>query len=109
MSSEAILENPQLFDTFDRTRSANSRSSCSRSRSETKKILNQIELAQAYINLCKQYPPHTFKTIRGHCMKFLFRYFEVHTDMRNKVGETARIEVLEDVFRELGELLAEND
>ena len=100
MSSEAILENPQLFEDFVCDSSNNS---------SNRRILNQIELAQAYINLCKQYPPHTFKTIRGHCMKFLFRYFEVHTDMRNKVGETARIEVLEDVFRELGELLAEND
>ena len=108
MSSEAILENPQLFDTFDRTRSANSRSSCSRSRSETKKIFNQIELAQAYIDLCKQYPPHAFKTIRGHCMKFLFRYFEIHTGLRNKVGETCNVDVLGDVCTELSQLLAAN-
>ena len=97
MSSEAILENPQLFEGF-----------VCNGTYEINRRFNQVELAQAYIKLCAKYPPHAFKTIRGHCMKFLFRYFEIHTDLRNKIGETAQIEVVADVCRELGNLLKAN-
>ena len=74
MSSEGILENPQVFDGLVNSNAHNS--------TNNKKILNSIELAQAYLELVKRYPPYSFKTVRSHCMKFLFRYFEIHTEMR---------------------------
>jgi tRNA-dihydrouridine synthase 1 len=86
MSSEAILENPALFhaenDGDDRT---------------------LIDIALEYLEMVQRYPgtDRQIKIIRNHLMKFLYRYFVVHEDLRNKTAEQGSIEAFEETVREL--------
>ena len=100
-----ILEDPQLFspatsssknanDNANANANANANSNInisdsSSSNSSSKK--SQIEITLEYLDFCNLYPPRHFKTIRSHCMKFLFRYFEIHSDLRKLTGEVDSI------------------
>jgi tRNA-dihydrouridine synthase 1 len=85
MSSEGVLENPTIFS--------------GGINSEGRK-LTQLDIAEEYLSYCRKYPePTILKKIRGHMMKFLYRYFTVHTEVRNMMGAAQTIEEHEDVCR----------
>ena len=80
MSSEAVLENPQVFDP-----TAVINQSVQGAVQGQEYRYSQVQMTEQYLELCKEYPPRHFKTIRSHCMRFLYRYFEVHVDLRTAV------------------------
>jgi tRNA-dihydrouridine synthase 1 len=93
MSSEGVLEDPQIFA----ARASNSSSS------EQGMRKSQFDITEEYLALCRQYPPRGFKAVRSHVMKFLFRYFEIHEDLRQAAGDAHSLEDLEDLVRQLRE------
>lgn len=92
MSSEALLETPNMFQTqsLDMT--------------PRQRIEQQFHFAREYLDICANVIPPlpgvlgvqkvgSFAVVRGHLIKFLFRYLNDHTDMReplvgNKVVTT---------------------
>lgn len=85
MSSEGVLENPSLF---------------SGGLDADGRKLTQLDIAEEYLVHCRQYPePTLLKKIRGHMMKFLYRYFTVHTEVRNMMGAACSIDDFDDVCR----------
>lgn len=84
MSSEAILENPALFN-------------------EDYKVLpTQFELARDYLALTKKYPGSTHKMKRTHLFRFLHGPIGYHPEFRQRFGKAREGE-----FEKLVEQLAE--
>jgi tRNA-dihydrouridine synthase 1 len=78
MTSEAILENPSLFTS----------NLC-----PVRKIsMNQMDLAEEYLQLCEVYPPRHVKTIRSHMMRFMYRYYIKHDEVRDLIAVANSIE-----------------
>merc|ERR1712071_117786 len=85
-SSEALLENPSLFELNAKDESEMT----------TREIFNrQIELSMEYLDLAYLTPPlpgfmavesGSFFFIRGHLFKFLYRYLERNQDLRLLLG-----------------------
>lgn len=85
MSSEGVLENPSLFAGGVDANGVK---------------LTQLDIAEEYLTFCRRYPePTMIKKIRGHMMKFLYRYFTVHLDARNMMGIAHTLEDYEKVCR----------
>lgn len=81
MSSEALLEMPNLFQTD------------SHDFSPPRRFQQQVGLAREYIQLCASYPPlqgvlgacGSFSVVRGHLFKMLHRYLQQHSDIRDQL------------------------
>mmetsp|Transcript_12187 Transcript_12187/g.15984 ORF Transcript_12187/g.15984 Transcript_12187/m.15984 type:complete len:513 (-) Transcript_12187:47-1585(-) len=79
MSSEALLENPMLFD--EQKSSPDILASLS-----AKDIAHrQLGVTFEYLSLVMQYPTH-YGAFKSHVFKFLHRLFEVQTDLRAVFG-----------------------
>lgn len=84
MSSEALLETPNIF--------------AAPSPEDSRALLNQqLKFARDYIGICSQHPPlpssfspdgGSFNVARGHLFKFLHRYVQAHGDLRTKMTDT---------------------
>lgn len=84
MSSESILENPSLFSGSD--------------------SITMIDLTLEYLEYAERYKA-PWSSIRGHCMKMLHRYFTVHTELRNQIGETKTIDDIIGLIMELKSII----
>jgi len=85
MSSEALLEKPNLFDP-----------------SSTK---SQDELAKEYLDYASKYPIlHRFETrcVRSHMFRFLYAGLQRHTDLRTNLATARNIAEIEAIIDELG-------
>lgn len=47
-----------------------------------------------YLQLCEEYPVWQLKSVRSHCMKYLYRYLTVHTDLRTELAMANSIEAI---------------
>lgn len=95
MSSEALLETPNLF------------SIDSSLLSPQELFQQQVGMARDYIHLCAATPPlpgvlgqyGSFAIVKGHLFKILHRYLHKHTDLRDQLTKCTRlthaVEVLE--------------
>jgi len=107
MSSEALLENPALFEFDDLSR---------KSKTDFDLTVNQIytrqlALAKEYLALCKEYPPIGIgqfggsSTCKAHIFKILYRLFNrrENVDLRNKLGlpQTNQVEMTAAIVQEL--------
>ena len=84
MSSEALLENPAVF--------------MDQEEHSPRQLLNrQLSFARDYLSVCATVAPPlpgvlglkkggSFNVIRGHLFKFLYRYLNEHTDLRDKLA-----------------------
>lgn len=87
MSSEALLETPNVFTVPSTPMNENPRA-----------MLNQqLQFARDYIAICAQHPPvagsyspdgGSFNVARGHLFKFLHRYIQMHDDLRLRMTDT---------------------
>jgi len=87
MSSEALLERPDLFQ----QRPSSSSSSCT----PREALHRQFQFARDYVDWCRLYPPlpgvlghvgGSFNVARGHMFKFLHRYLQEHHDLREELS-----------------------
>lgn len=62
-----------------------------------------------YLYFCQLYPPPNHRTIRSHLMKFLYRYFAKHPEIRNRLGDASTLEEYEVICQELGMILASHE
>lgn len=83
MSSEALLERPNLF-TVD-----------SSSFTPHQLLAQQLQFSRDYLRWCYIAPPlpgvlgqvgGSFNIVRGHLFKFLYRYLNEHTDLRDRLA-----------------------
>mmetsp|Transcript_46440 Transcript_46440/g.112573 ORF Transcript_46440/g.112573 Transcript_46440/m.112573 type:complete len:521 (+) Transcript_46440:31-1593(+) len=83
MSSEALLEIPNVF------------SPASSGLTPRERLTQQISFATEYLDICANVAPPlpgvmgkggSFNIIRGHLFKFLYRYLNEHTDLRDCLG-----------------------
>jgi len=83
MSSEAILENPAIFN--------------------KEQNHNQIELAEKYLQKARLHPPRLLRTVRAHLMKLLYRYIQYPTLLhyREQIHECKTMEDYEALVQEL--------
>jgi tRNA-dihydrouridine synthase len=87
MSSEALLETPNLFQME------------SHDFSPQKRFQQQMSLAREYIQLCASYPPlpgvlggfGSFQIVKGHLFKMLHRYLQQHADIREQLTCSTRL------------------
>lgn len=87
MSSEALLETPNLFSTD------------SSQLSPRLLFQQQVNMAREYIDLCAIYPPlpgvlggnGSFSIVKGHLFKILHRYLQQHVDIRNQLMCATRL------------------
>jgi len=86
MSSEAVLENPALFQ----------------------RTIPQIDLAEQYLDFCRQYPVHPIKCVRSHLIKMLHRYTVKHTELREMYGTAHTLDEFADVCKICRELISVN-
>jgi tRNA-dihydrouridine synthase len=88
MSSEALLEIPNIF------------SPSSSGLTPRERLTQQIAFANDYLDVCANIVPPlpgalgmntegSFKVIRGHLFKFLYRYLSEQTDLRDRLGDCA--------------------
>jgi tRNA-dihydrouridine synthase 1 len=91
MSSEAILEKPDLFCP-DSTKS-------------------QDELAKEYLELVRTYPVAAkrweVRCIKSHMFRFLYAGLQRHIDLRDKLGISKSVEEIESVVEELAQRRSE--
>lgn len=98
MLSEAILEDPALFSRKPAITHENmDEKDCNR-RGETK---TQLDIAFEYLLFASRYPPRHIKIIRGHLMRYLYRYFDQHPEVRNRMGEERTLEGIVALCEEL--------
>jgi len=105
MSSEALLETPNLFSTD------------SSLLSPQELFQQQVNLSREYIDLCSLYPPlpgvlggfGSYSIVKGHLFKMLHRYLHQHTDLRDQLTCSSRLtdavsvlEELENRYRDAG-------
>lgn len=85
MSSEALLENPGIFDSEDDLKM-----------SPEALFQRQLSYCNEYISWCVEFPPlpgslgkvgGSFNCIRAHIFKFLYRYLEEQPDLRARLGD----------------------
>jgi tRNA-dihydrouridine synthase len=83
MSSEALLESPNIF----------AKDSSALSRRQL--LEQQFSFAREYLLWCRAYPPlpvalghdgGSFNVARGHLFKFLHRYLQEHADLRDRLA-----------------------
>lgn len=94
MSSEALLETPNIFmpNSLDLTSSARSR------------LEQQFSFARDYLDICattappmpgvlgmSRYKGGSFSVVRGHLLKFLHRYVQEHPDLRDRLATDPRL------------------
>jgi len=101
MSSEALLETPNLFSPTS-LQNQNKR--------------QQFRFAKDYLQLCYQYPPlpgvlgDSFNIIRGHLFKFLHRYIKHHPDLRTRLAkQTNTLQDAKDLIQELEQRIIHHD
>ena len=105
MSSEALLETPNLFQ----------RSSTSLTPRE--RLNQQLSFARDYLDICSSVVPPvpgllghdgagSFCIIRGHLFKFLHRYLQEHHDLRDRLIDIETIVVANEMVDELEERYA---
>lgn len=92
MTSEAILENPSLF-----TRNLDSKG----------RFRYQIDLAEEYLTFVERYPVYHNKVVRSHMMKMLFRYINVHVELRDLCSHAIRMEEFKSIVQRCRELIEE--
>jgi len=80
MSSEALLENPMLFDP------ARSSAAALATLDGAGWAHRQLGLALEYLELVARHPTH-YGTFKSHVFKFLYRLFEEQKDLRAKFGD----------------------
>lgn len=90
MSSEALLENPGLFN--------NNNDNDDTNLSPSEILQRQINYALTYLNLTLKYPPlpvslgkkgGSFSVVRSHLFKILYRYLEENIDLRNALADSS--------------------
>jgi hypothetical protein len=84
MSSEAILESPNLF-------SPNSKTS-------------QDQIAREYLQYVRQYPivkRWENRCVKSHMFRFLYAGLQRHTDLRSRMGLAKGLDEIEEVIIEL--------
>ena len=99
MSSEAILETPNVFQPEFMTTRETAR----------QRLHQQFGFAKDYLEWCQICPPlpgvlgtnGSSQICRGHLFKFLHRYIQEHPDMRNKIHEFTTIQHARDIVDEL--------
>ena len=106
MSSEALLERPNLFQTDSSTYS-------------NRQVLEQqIQISADYLSWCRLYPPlpgvvgtthGPFNIIKGHLFKFLHRYLQEHPDIRDRLQDHQTCTNTEQAQAVLDELYARYD
>jgi tRNA-dihydrouridine synthase 1 len=79
MSAEALLENPALF---------------------SGQVMDLDDMAIEYIELCRIYETHP-SYIRAHLFKMLYTGLQIHTDLRDKLGSTNKLEDFMTLAKEL--------
>lgn len=87
MSSEALLETPNLFSMDSSVLSPH------------ELFQQQIRLAREYVSLCAVYPPlpgvlggyGSFSIVKGHLFKILHRYLHQNTDIRDQLTSSSRL------------------
>ena len=97
MSSEALLETPNLFTTDSTLLSSH------------KLFQQQVGMARDYIQLCTLYPPlpgvlggfGSFSIVKGHLFKMLHRYLQQHEDIRDQLTSSTKLVHALDVLDEL--------
>jgi tRNA-dihydrouridine synthase 1 len=92
MSSEALLETPNIFmpESIDVEPKA--------------RLEQQFAFARDYLNICatiappvpgvlgaSRYKGGSFTVAKGHILKFLHRYFQEHTDIRDRMADDPRL------------------
>ncbi|CAJ1958488.1 unnamed protein product [Cylindrotheca closterium] len=101
MSSEALLETPNVF------------SPKSSGLSPRERLTQQISFATEYLDICKNVAPPlpgvlgnggSFKIVRGHLFKFLYRYLNEHTDLRDRLGGDQKLQTLGEASNLVDEL-----
>lgn len=106
MSSEALLERPNLFTTD------------SSSYSNRQVLEQQYQFATDYLGWCRRYPPlpgvvgtthGPFNIIKGHLFKFLHRYLQEHPDIRDRLSDHKSCTCTEQAQALLDELYSRYD
>lgn len=91
MSSEAILENPALFANNNQQKT-------------------MAELADEYLQMVEKYPHgSSMKSVRQHIMKFCYKYFVRHVDLRDRAGDAKTLEQYQAVIAELLQRVGDSD
>jgi hypothetical protein len=106
MSSEALLERPNLF-TVDSSNYSN------------RQVLDQqVQIASDYLSWCRLYPPlpgvvgtthGPFNIIKGHLFKFLHRYLQEHSDIRDRLQDHTTCTCVDQAQALLDELYSRYD
>ena len=101
MSSEALLEIPNIF------------SPVSSGLTPRERLASQISFASEYLDICANVAPPlpgvlgkggSFNIIRGHLFKFLYRYLNEHTDIRDRLGGDRKLQTIGQAFDLVNEL-----
>jgi tRNA-dihydrouridine synthase 1 len=93
MSSEGVLENPGLFAANINVEGAY--------------YSNHLKLAEEYLDMCDKYPVWSFKTIRSHVQKTMYRYCVKHLDLRDRLLENVTVEGYRECLRYVRDLQEE--
>ena len=123
MSSEGILENPSIFSRNLRYIDAPDVHGAPQQQQMTAdgllpysampagkvpvRYVTQLDLTDEYLELCKVYPPFHFRTMRSHLQKFLHRYLQNHTDMRDLLTESYGVDEFQVVVARIREVLVQ--
>jgi tRNA-dihydrouridine synthase len=94
MTSEAILENPALF---------------ARNLNENNEYRTLVDLAEEYLHMAIKYPGSQIKTTRNHMMKFFYKYFIKHPDLRDRTAMTNSNEGFQSIIIELRSRINDSD
>lgn len=109
MTSEGILENPSLFtrniryeDPPEAAGQAPATAVGSTCGAEPTgkvpvKYVSQLDLTDEYLDICRVHTPYHFRTIRSHMQKFLHRYLQNHTDLRDMLTQSFSIDEFKNV------------
>eukprot|EP00980_Cylindrotheca_fusiformis_P007963 scaffold1697_cov120-Cylindrotheca_fusiformis.AAC.45 len=101
MSSEALLEIPNIF------------SASSSGLTPRERLTQQITFANQYLDVCSNVVPPlpgvlgihgSFNVVRSHIIKFLYRYLNENTDLRNRLAGYRTVETISqarDIVNEL--------
>ena len=106
MSSEALLETPNVFSPLYESERQTAR----------QRLNQQFGFAHDYLDWCSVFPPlpgvlggqGSFNIARGHLFKFLHRYLQEHPDLRDNLG-SPKLSTLVDARSLVNELQARYD
>jgi len=126
MTSEGILENPTLFarnikyedascssesNTDEENAPAEERVEAEGGLPDAEKIpvkfMTQLDIAEEYLDLCSIYPTWHFRTMRSHMQKFLHRYLQKHTNIRDMVSVSISVIEFRECLAKIKEVLDE--